>query len=373
MPYPRIVEEFLELVRIPTHSYKERAIAEVLKNKLLSLGCHVEEDTAGAAINGEANNLIARWPGRQDREPILFSAHMDRVSNPGQINSVVNLNDDRITSDGQTILAADDISGLVSILEGLRLIEAEGTEHGDVEIVFSVAEEVGLQGARQLDATRIKSQYGYILDSSGSVGTIVNRAPTQKTVTVKIHGLSSHAGMAPEKGINAIMAGAIALSKIKEGRLSPITTSNFGVIHGGKATNIVCDYLVIKGEARSHNEDELADYITHVNEIFTNTILEFGARVEISWDLEYSSFYVKEDDPVITLADKAFKNLGLKTQIITGGGGMDGNIYNEKGIKSVGLSTGYQNVHTEKEEQSISQLILCSRAVAEIIKAAPPK
>jgi tripeptide aminopeptidase len=370
MAYPGVVEEFLELVKIPTHSFNERAIADVLKNKLLALGCQVKEDQAGTAIGGNAGNLVARWPGLPDREPILFSAHMDRVANPGQIHPIVNEAEDRITSDGQTILAADDVSGLVAILDGLRRVAASGVDHGEVEIVFSVAEEVGLKGAKSLDISQLKAKKGYVLDSSGSVGVLVNRAPTQKTLTIHIYGLSSHAGMAPEKGINAIKVGAEALSLLKEGRISPVTTSNFGLIQGGKATNIVCDYLKILGEARSHEASELAAYLKEVDEVFHQTVKKYGARLEMETQLEYSSFYVHEDDPVIVQAAQVLTNLGRQVKTITGGGGMDGNIFNEKGITTVGLSTGYDHVHTEKEEQSISQLIICGQTVAELIKNA---
>jgi tripeptide aminopeptidase len=369
--FPDIVEDFLELVRIPTHSYKERAIADVLTQKLLALGCEVTEDQAGAAIGGDTGNLIARWPGNPDITPLMFSAHMDRVSNPGQINPQVLESEDKITSDGQTILAADDVSGLVAILDGLRRVNAERTERGDVEIVFSVAEEVGLKGAHNLDTSRLKAKMAYVLDSSGNLGDLVNRAPTQVTLTINIKGKSSHAGMAPEEGVNAIRVGAVALSRLREGRLSPETTSNFGIIHGGKATNIVCDYLEIKGEARSHVEGDLQAYIEEVKEVFQKTSQEFKAQTNISLHREYSAFHVKEDEPVIAIASKAIEGLGAKTRVRSSGGGMDGNIFNENGIKAVGLSTGYANVHTEKEEQSISQLILCGRLVAELIKSAP--
>jgi tripeptide aminopeptidase len=329
----------------------------------------VEEDQAGAAIGGDAGNIFAKWPGRPDLEPLFFSAHMDRVANPGKIKAVVRVEEDRITSDGQTILGADDVSGLVAILNGLRLVAKEGAAHGDVEIVFSVAEEVGLKGARRFDVSRLKSKTGYILDCSGELGTLVNRAPTQKTIDIKVYGLSSHAGMAPEKGVNAIRVGAVAMSRLKEGRLSPITTSNFGIIHGGKATNIVCDYVEITAEARSHDEDELLAYLNELKETFQNTAQEFGAKVEIAVNHEYSSFYVLEDDPVIARATQALNKINRKVKILTGGGGMDGNIFNEKGVKCVGLATGYDYVHTEREEQSIAQLFACGQLVAEIVKS----
>jgi tripeptide aminopeptidase len=371
--YPLIIEDFLEMVATPSHSRQERALADLVKVKLEALGLEVFEDGVGEQIGGDTGNLIARWPGRPDIEPVMFSAHLDRVFNPGRITAVVRDDEDRISSDGTTILGADDASGLAAVIDGIRRIKDEKVEHGDVEVVFTVAEEVGLQGSHYLDYSRLCSKMAYVLDSSGSVGVVVNRAPTQKTVKITIYGRSSHAGMAPELGINAIRVGAVALSRLREGRLSPISTSNFGVIKGGQATNIVCDLVQIKGEARSHDQGELTAYLAEVDEAFQRTAKEAGATVNLEWIHEYTAFFVSEDEKVISVAAQALKRSDLEAQIVSGGGGMDGNHFNGHGIKSVGLSTGYQNVHTPMEEQSISQLITCGKVVADIIKVVAGK
>ncbi|MDR2460382.1 MAG: M20/M25/M40 family metallo-hydrolase [Deltaproteobacteria bacterium] len=367
MAYNPIIEEFLELVKIPTHSFKEREIADVLKAKMQKIGMEVIEDKTGDIIGGNCGNLIGRWKGIDSIPAVLFSAHMDRVANPGKIVPIIREDEDRITSSGDTILAADDISGVVSILDGIRKAKASGVPHGDVEVVFSVAEEVGLLGSKHLDVSSLRSKMAYVLDSGGPLGTLVNAAPTQYTFLIRIYGKSSHAGMAPEKGINAINVGAQALMRLREGRLSPISTSNFGIISGGKATNIVCDYLEIKGEARSHNEEELSLYLKEVDKVFKETTAERGARVEIDYTLEYPLFSVKEGDPIIQLASKVLDQLGIKAEVVQGGGGQDGNYFTQKGITAIGLATGYDYVHTEKEEQSISQLIKCGEVVAAII------
>jgi tripeptide aminopeptidase len=370
LSYPQIINDFLEMVTTPSHSRNERALSDLVRKKLLDLGCEVTEDDAGPKFGGNSGNLLARFPGESSIEPIMFSAHLDRVNNPGRIAALVKTEEDRIVSDGTTILGADDASGLAAIVDGLRRSKAGGARHGEVELVVTVGEEIGLQGSRHLDYAPLRSKMAYVLDSGGDVGTIVNRAPTQKTVTISVQGLSSHAGMAPEAGINAIRVAAAAMMKLPEGRLSPVTTSNFGVIEGGKATNIVCDFVKLKAEARSHDAAELERYTDLLNRTFRETAAEYKTTVELDWVLEYEAFYVPEDERVVALARRAFDGLGLETKIMSGGGGMDGNHFNKNGIKSVGLSTGYKHVHTQKEEQSISQLILCGEAVARIIEAA---
>jgi tripeptide aminopeptidase len=368
--YPRIIDEFLEFVRIPVHSFKERLIGDALKAKLGELGLDFSEDDAGSKIGGDCGNIIARWPGDPSLPAVMFSAHMDRVANPGRIVPVVREEEDRITSEGDTILAADDVSGIVSILDGIRRAKDSGKPHGDVECVFSVAEEVGLLGALNLDASALRSKTAYVLDCGGPLGTIVRGAPTQYTVRVRISGRASHAGMAPEKGLNAINVGARALCSLREGRLSPVTTSNFGIISGGKATNIVCDFLEIEGEARSHDDGELKAYLKEVDGAFEAACGERGAGLQIDWRLEYPSFAVEEGDPAIALAARAMEGLGIDPSLVISGGGQDGNHFNARGITAVGVATGYDKVHTEREEQSISSLVKCGELVCAVISEA---
>jgi tripeptide aminopeptidase len=371
LAYPEIINDFLAMVGATSHSRQERLLADLVKTKLTSLGCEVREDGVGTLIGGDTGNVIARLPGSPKFQPIMFSAHLDRVSNPGQIVALVNESEDRITSDGTTILGADDAAGIAAILDGVRRVNQSGVEHGDVEIVLTVAEEVGLQGSKRLDYSTLRSKIAFVIDSNGPIGFIVNRAPTQKTVKINIEGLASHAGIAPEKGISAIRVAAVALSSLREGRLSPISTSNFGVIKGGEATNIVCQFVELKGEARSHDEGELSAYLVEVEEAFRRTAREAKAKVELKWTHEYSAFYVKEDEKIISMAVEALESLGVVSEIQTGGGGMDGNHFNQNGIKSIGLSSGCNHIHSAQEEQSISQLITAGKMVAKLIELAP--
>lgn len=370
MNYPRIVEEFIELAELEVHVRRERAIADVVTAKLKALGFKVEEDKAGEIIGGNTGNLIATLPGSLPAPPIMFSAHLDRVENHGSIRPQVFLEEDVIRSDGTSILAADDLSGICAILEGVRQIQEEKAAHGDIEVIFSVAEEVGLLGARNLDYSRIKSQMAYVIDTGGPLGTIINQAPTQYTFIIKVHGRSAHAGMEPEKGLSAIRVAATALTRLREGRLSPSSTANYGIIRAGKATNIVCDYAEIHGECRSTDPREVSGYIEEMKQILSVVAAEFQTSIETELNLEYNCFKVEHDEPVVRIAVEAMRNIGLEADIHPGGGGLDGNFFNENGIKTIGISPGYVGVHTSKEEQPISQLLKCAKLVAEIIKEA---
>ena len=362
----RLLDEFLELVQIDSAPKAERQIADALIQKLEKLGFEVSEDDAGEKIGGTAGNLIAVLEGEKDAPALLFCAHMDRVE-PGS-NIKPQIKDGIITSDGTTILAADDVAGIVAILEAVRICREEKIPHGRLEILFTVAEEGGLFGAKNLDTTKLKAEAGFFLDAGGPVGTIVVQAPAQKGVKATIHGKAAHAGVAPEAGISAILVAAEAFTKMKLGRIDEETTANIGVIQGGVATNIIPDRVDFKGEARSLNNTKLDQQIEHMLEVINTTCSTYGVKADISVDHSYSAFGLSPDDYVVQLATQAAKVIGLEPRLESTGGGSDANIINGYGIPSVVLGMGYTDVHTTQEAIPIDQLVAAAKYVLSIIK-----
>ena len=372
MSQPPIVEEFLQLVALNVNSRHERAIADVLTAKLTHMGFKVEEDQAGEAISGNTGNLIAFLAGNCPQEsqipPILFSAHMDRVGNHGAIKP--HIEGEALVSDGTSILGADDVSGICAILDGIRQVLNDKSPRGDLEIVFSVAEEVGLLGAKNLNFSRLKSQMAYVIDSGGPLGTLINEAPTMYDIEVKVYGKSAHAGLEPEKGLSAIRVASTALTRLREGRLSPWTTANFGTFKAGKVTNIICDYAELQGEARSLKPKELEEYLSEIKKVFSQVAQEFGATIELNLNLECTGFKVEENELIIKLASRAMAQVGVDMQVGSSGGGMDGHLFNQNNIKAVGISPAYEGVHTSQERQPLAPLIKCGQLVAAIIREA---
>lgn len=370
MEHPAIIDEFLQLARTESHSKDERRLADALKAKLEALGFEVAEDATGAKIGGNTGSLVARLAGDPAKTAVLFSAHMDRVDNHGHINPVVDEAAGVIRSDGTSILGADDAAGAAAILDGVRRALAEKIPRGDIEVVFTVSEEIGLLGSRHLDYSRLKARAAYVVDSGGPVGTITNAAPSGYNIDIAVRGRSAHAGLEPEKGLNALKVLATALAKTREGRLSPRSTANFAVITAGRATNIVCDLARLKGEARSTSETELQAYLKEVRAVFSGTCADMGAGLEMECAREYPAFHVGEGEMAVRLARAAMATLGLPAQVAPTGGGSDANFFNENGIPAVLLSTGYAFVHTSQEEQPIGPLVTCGRLVTEIIREA---
>ncbi|SHI09993.1 M20/M25/M40 family metallo-hydrolase [Desulfosporosinus lacus] len=363
----RLLAEFLELIRIDSPTKNERQIADILKNRLLSIGMTVSEDDAGQRFEGNCGNVFAYLKGNLPKAPVvLFSAHMDTVE--PCLNIEPQLQGGIITSAGPTILGADDKSGIAPILEALRTIEEQNIPHGDIQVVFSVAEEGGLNGVKNLDKTLLKADLGFVMDCVGGPGEIILAAPGQDRLNVMIKGRASHAGFAPEDGISSIVVAAKAISSMPTGRIDEETTANIGTIQGGRATNIVADEVHIACESRSRDLIKLERQTSQMCEAFKHCAEEMGAVAEIEVIRLYEPFTLAEESQVVVIASQAARAAGLK--VITGatGGGSDANYYNVYGIPCAVLGTGMKKPHTTEEAIEEEDLYRTADLLVEIIK-----
>jgi len=367
----RLSHHFTRFVQIDSVSKEEAEIATILKAMLEKRGATVIMDNAGEVIGGNCGNLVAKFKGNVDAEPLLLSGHMDTVE-PGRGIKVV-FENGVFTSDGTTILGSDDKSALAIIFEVLDVIQEKNLPHPPIEVVFTVAEEVGLLGAKAFDLSMIESKIGYILDSTDRDG-IVTRAPAANRFTVKIHGKDAHAGAFPENGINAISVAAKAISGLHLGRIDWETTCNIGLIKGGMATNIVPDLVTVHGEVRSHDETKLKTVTETILNAFHVTADEFKGnhgdlpRVEIDLEQDFPATHVPDDHIVVKLACKAAENMGKNMAIKTIGGGADANIFFGKGVVTGVLCTGMTDVHTVRESIKLEDMVGTADLLLEIIR-----
>jgi len=369
----RLAETFKFLVQIDSVSKEEGVIANEIKKILESLGAETFVDNAGDKIGGNSGNLIAKFKGNTQAPPLLLNAHMDTVE-PGRGVTAV-LENGTFTSDGTTILGADDKSAIAILLETLNILKENNLRYGPLELVFTVCEEIGLQGAKHLDLSAVTATYGFALDATDTEG-IVTRAPSANHLEFKIHGKDAHAGAAPEKGINAISLASKAIAKLELGRIDQETTCNIGIIEGGIATNIVPNLVMVKGEVRSHDEKKLKkitnEIVSSFNEVIENyKKINFNdelPRVEINIKKDFPRTHIPDDHPVIKLATRAAENLGRKMVTKTTGGGADANIFFEKGIFTGVLGTGMRDMHTVRESVKLDDMVRTAELLLEIIR-----
>jgi len=362
----RLIESFMELVKIDSVSREEKEVADFLVQKLKDLGLEVRVDQAGEKVKSNSGNIIARLRGDKNKAtPIMFSAHMDTVVPGKNINPICD--GEKIVSDGKTILGADDKAAIAALLEALYIIKEKNISHGDIEIVFTICEEIGLHGAKNLDISSLNARMVFVLDCGGQVGEIINAAPSQNSLKIIIHGKSAHAGSNPEGGINAIQVAGFVLSRMKLGRIDEETTTNIGIISGGKATNIIPDEVILEGEVRSRKEEKLEKYTEQLKKIAEDTAQEFKAKAEVKINREYYCYNLSTDDQVVKIAMKAVKDMGLEPLLHPTGGGSDANVFNKKSFPAVDLAIGMEKVHTLEEYILVKNLKNTAEYVLSII------
>ena len=218
-----VVNYFLELIAIDSESKDERAMADRVKADLEALGATVEEDSIHLKTGGNAGNLHALIPGRIDKQPILFCAHLDTVK-PGK-GIKPRRENGRIRSDGSTVLGGDDKSGVAEIIMGIKSALESGVDHAPIEVLFTVSEEIGLLGAKHFDKSKLRSAFGYAMDAH-RVGDLVLGAPAQNSIRITIQ--AAHAEGAGERH-HAIRASE-AIAAMPLGRIDYETTCNMGII-----------------------------------------------------------------------------------------------------------------------------------------------
>lgn len=364
----RVRREFMELVQIDAVSFSERSMADAVKQKLLELGFEISEDAAGEQYGGNAGNIYGYLKGSLSGEPILFSAHLDTVR-PGTGKRAVLAEDGsgRITSGGDTVLGADDVAGIVEILEGIRRAKESGRPFRDVEVLFPIAEEVYIKGTEVFDFSKIRSREAYVLDLSGPVGAAALQAPSLLSFQVTITGRAAHAGFAPEEGIHAIQIMSRAISKIRQGHIDEETTLNIGTVSGGKASNIVPELCICGGEIRSYNHKKALDTAASVRNTFEAEAKAAGAVCEVSVTTDLTAYKTEESSRTVQHFIQACQNLGITPELTRTFGGSDNNNFAKNGIEGIVLSCGMYEVHSVREYTTLQDLELGARLVEKII------
>ena len=318
----RIIKEFKTLTEFDSETYHEKNISEYLIKRLKDLGLEVKSFDESQNLKKYSTsidlgkNIIATLKGDIEGS-VLFLAHQDTVS-PGNGKKAL-FNDDVITSDGNTVLGADDISGLVSIIEALEVIIEDKIPHKTIE------------------------------------------APLIISFKVKIYGKSAHSGFNPEMGVDAIKIASNAISKIKTGRIDSNTTLNFGLISGGLMPNIVSDYVLVSGELRSCDEERGFDVLDNIKEVFTKEAKALNGRIELIEDVELHSYKISLEENVIKTFEYVCKKEGIKTKYIKTFGGSDNNNLVYHGIRGIVIASGYKNPHTKEERSNVLDLIKVSK------------
>ena len=352
----RLLATFLDLVRIDNPSRGEATIAAHIRGLLEALGLAVEEDAV--------HNLLARVPG--EGEPLLLNAHMDSVAPCHGVRPLVA--DGIVRSSGDTVLGADDLAGVAAIIEGVRATLERGRPHRAAELLLTVQEEAGLLGAAAFDTGKLQARTGVTLDSGGDFGGITVAAPSQDSLYVVVTGRAAHAGVAPERGVSAIVVAANALTAMPLGRIDAETTANIGIIKGGDATNIVPERVELWGEARSHNQEKLSEQVGAMVAALEAAAGAAGGSVKVDITHRYDAYRLDEDMPIIKRIAAALRAIGCEPRYQVSGGGSDVNILAQRGLQIANVSVGYREIHSTGEYIAVADLERSAELVARLLE-----
>ena len=352
-----MIKQFMEMVQIASESGEEAAYIDYLLAEFKKIGAEARKDSYG--------NLIAKLPakGCTGKEAILLSCHADTVKPGWNIKPV--LKDGVIRSGGDTILGADDKAGIAEMLEALRTADVMPP----IEVAVSRQEEVGLLGVKNLDFSRLTAKRGFLLDND-ELETIVIGGPSYFAIDVEIKGRAAHAGMEPEKGINAILAASKAIVALKLGRLDHETTANVGVIKGGIIRNGVPDSASFLAECRSLNHEKGQKLAEEMKQIIREQVESINASAEIKIDNLCKAIDIPADAWTVLAAKKALKKVGVdaRTTFITGF--TDASIYNNKGIEMAVVGIGARLEHSCQEHIFVADMEKALQMMVEILRLA---
>ncbi len=362
MSTERLLETFLTLVRIDSPSLREAEAAGYCTGLLGEMGFEVRTDASAGVTGSNTGNVIATLPALDPSAPILvLSAHLDCVQPCEGVEPV--MADGVIVSAGETVLGADDKAGIAAIIEGVRRTIDDGVPRGEIRVVLTVAEEVGLKGAKALDLSDVSGNLCLVLDADGAPGGVVVGAPTHYTFEAVFTGVAAHAGVEPEKGVSALAMAADAMSAMPLGRLDDHTTANVGTIDGGSATNVVPARVVLTGECRSLDDARVEEVRSQMDSVMRDAAAARGGSLELAWTREYTAFSVAKDSAAIGIVRTACAEAGLEPRLFTTGGGSDASIFAQSGTPTLVLSCGMTNVHSTGESVALNDLESLARLV----------
>ena len=398
-----LLDRFCRYVKVETTSVEDTKDYPSSKGQL-ELGQILVEELKALGLQdaaADANGLVmATVPGNVKSAPtIAWLAHMDtspEVSGqevkptlhknydgqdivlPGDKTKVIQVSETEclaalkgktiITSDGTTLLGADDKAGIAIIMTAAaELMSNAKIKHGPIRVVFTCDEEVG-RGCDKVDIKKIKARCAYTLDGEIE-GELENETFSADLATVTITGRNIHPGLAKGKMINAIRLAGVFLSRMPWQRLSPETTcARDGFLHPYIIEGGVPE-VKIKILLRSFVTEELKDEAKVLKNVAATVLAEHpGAKIDIKVTKQYRNMleHLKKEPRAIELAEQAIKNAGLKPMYRAIRGGTDGSRLSEMGLPTPNLFTGMHNFHSPLEFACLEEMRCSVRVLIEL-------
>lgn len=398
-----VLQRFLRYVRIDTQgayraaerpsTSKQLDLSRVLVEELRDLGL------ADARLD-DGSTVFASLPGAQGAPAVGLIAHVDTTPDvnganvvpivhrawdgqaivlPGDARQVLDpaelpalasrAGHDIVTSDGTTLLGADDKAGIAEIMAAVaHLVRNPERPRAAVRVAFTVDEEVG-RGAEGFDLDAFGADVAYTLDGSG-VGELEVETFSARSMRVTIRGLSVHPGTAKGKLVNAVKLAAELVMSLPAGELSPETTEGRqGYVHphriSGNAEEAIVDFIV-----RDHDDALLEEHVDLLRRLADDVVVrESRARVDVEVRDSYRNMkpFIEENPRVVAAALEAIRRAGVEPQLAITRGGTDGAVLSARGLPTPNLFTGGQEYHSVREWASVQDMAAAAATIIELL------
>jgi tripeptide aminopeptidase len=368
------VERLMRFLGVEGITGEEAAIGRDIAACLEEIGVpanaiRLDDANTRIPLPTQTGNLIVDLPGRgtlHNQPRIMFMTHMDTV--PLCAGAKPKLAGRRIVNTVKTALGGDNRTGCAVLVTLAAELARQELDHPPITLLFCVREESGLWGARYVDPAGLGAPVMAFNYDGRAASDVVVGAVGADRWEVEIFGRASHAGGAPERGISSTMILALALAEVKAGgwfgkvvKGKKQGTSNVGPVTGGEgrpagdATNVVTDYVHVRGESRSHDPKFFKAITAAYKAAFEKAAKRVknsegkSGRIKFKVRTDYHPFRIKDSLAVVRRAVAAVSAGGLEPNIRTTNGGLDANWMVRHRIPTVTLGAGQNEAHTTDE------------------------
>src|SRR6476646_6339550 len=359
------IERLMRLLAVEAVTGREARIGKELIAALKEAGVparSIRFDDAHTRIPlpTETGNLIVDLPGRgalQRADRLLFMTHMDTV--PLCAGAKPTRRGQKVVNAAKTALGGDNRTGCAVLVTLAAELLRRKLDHPPLTLLFTVREASGLWGARHVRPDDLGGvTMGFNCDGRSAADVVIGAVGADRW-QVEIFGRASHAGGAPERGISSTMILSLALAEVQKGgwfgkvvKGKKQGTSNVGPVTGGEgrpagdATNVVTDYVHVRGESRSHDSKFFREITKAYKAAFEkaakkvkNTDGKTG-RIKFKAETDYFPFRMKDGLPVVRRAVAALSGIGATPTIRAANGGLDANWMVRHGVPTVTFGAG---------------------------------
>jgi tripeptide aminopeptidase len=377
-------------ISVPS-TQKQKILASLLLDELKKIGIDASMDDKGYVYAKIPKNTA------KDTPAVGFIAHLDTspavsgknvtpvvherydgnniiLKNGFSITAADNpslkdaIGDDIITSDGTTLLGADDKAGIAAIMDAANfIISHHDIKHTEIYLAFTIDEEIG-KGMDNFDMKKFKAAYAYTVDG-GSLGELETENFNADSITINIYGKNIHPGYAKDKMINAIKIASEFIAALPKDRLSPESTAGReGFIHPWKIEGKE-EEAVVSLIARDFDETLLKQHEEFIKKLLDELFKKYPcARYELKIEEQYRNMKkILDKHPQVTdKACEAMKNQGIEPKLCVIRGGTDGSRLSFIGIPTANLFCGQHNFHSKTEYVSVQDMEKAARTIVEI-------